>query len=69
MSFQKIKTDRHCVGGRQRSATTKHFADEIFTGYKIIVGHCSDSNRKKIMTVSGNTITAEVLGDLFKNLG
>ena len=61
MNFQKFKIDSYCVGGRHRSATTKLFGDKTGEGIKILIGYCSICNRKKSMTVSDNTILAEVL--------
>ena len=69
MSFNKIKSDSYCVGGRHRSATVKMFGDITSKGAKILIGYCSICTRKKSMTVSDNTIKAEGLGDFFKNLG
>ena len=69
MSFNKFKSDSHCVGGRHRSATVKIFGDITSKGSKVLIGYCSICNRKKSMTVSDNTIKAEGLGDFFKNLG
>ena len=69
MSFQKFKSDSYCVGGRHRSATVKIYGDITSKGSKILIGCCSVCNRKKSMTVSDNTIKAEGLGDIFKNLG
>ena len=36
---------------------------------KLLVGHCSVSNRKKSLMVSDNTLENENLGDFFDNLG
>ena len=74
MSFQKIKSDSYCVGGRHRSAT-KNIVGEITinkkTGkdVKLLVGNFVICDRKKAMIVSDNVIQAEGLGDFFKNLG
>ena len=74
MSFNKIKTDSYCVGGRHKSGT-KNIVGEITinkkTGkeVKLLVGRCGICNRKKTMIVSDNVIQAEGLGDFFKNLG
>ena len=73
MSFQKFKTNCHCVGQKHFSGT-KNIIGEITlnkkTGreIKLLVGHCSICNRKKSMIVSDNTILAERSGDFFKNL-
>ena len=69
MSFQKIKSDSYCVGGRHRSATVKIYGDITSKGSKVLIGYCSICNRKKNMTVSDNTIKAEELSSFFKNLG
>ena len=69
MSFQNSKSDFHCVGGRHRSATTKIYGDITSKNCKVLIGYCSICNRKKIMTVSDNTIQAGGLGSFFKNLG
>ena len=74
MSFQKIKTNSYCVGGKHRSVT-KNIVGEIkyikktSKEIKLLVGQCSISNRKKSMIVSDNVIQAEGLVDFFKNLG
>ena len=69
MSFQKFKSDSHCVGGTRRSATKKFYGDITFKGIKVLIVYCSVCKRTKSMTVSDNTILAEALGDFFKNLG
>ena len=74
MSFQKIKSDSYCVGGRHRSATKNIVGDITInkkTGkeVKLLVGKCAICNRKKTMIVSDNVIQAEGLGNFFKNLG
>ena len=38
-------------------------------GSKVLIGYCSFCNPKKSVTVSNNTIEAEVLGDFFKISG
>ena len=63
MCLQNYRTDKYCVGGRQRSATTKIYGDITSKGSKILIGYCSIYNRKKSMTVSDNTIQAEGLSD------
>ena len=74
MSFQKFKTNSHCVGQKHYSGT-KNIAGEITinkkTGreIKLLVGKCVICDRKKSMIVTDNTIQAECLGDFFKNLG
>ena len=68
MSFQKFKSDSHCVGGRHRSSTVKIYGDITSKGSKVLIGFCSIRN-KKSMTVSDNTIKTEGLSSFFKNLG
>ena len=69
MSFQKIKKDSYCVGGRHRSATVKIYGDITTKVSKVLIGYCSLCYRKKSMTVSDNTKKAEGLSSFFKNLG
>ena len=69
MSFRKFKSDSYCVGGRHKSSTVKVYSDITSKGSKVLIGYCSNSNRKKSMTVSDNTIKLEGLGSFFKNLG
>ena len=69
MSFNKFENDSYCVGGRDRSATTKIYGNITSKGNKVLIGYCSICNRKKSMTVSDNTIKSEGLGDFFRNLG
>ena len=68
MSFQNFKSDSYCVGGIHRSATLKVSGDITGKGSKVLFGYCSKGSRIKSMTVSGNTIKEEGLGDFFKNL-
>ena len=74
MSFQKFKTNSYCVGQKHYSGT-KNIVGEITLNKKtgreinLLVGQCSNCNRKKSMIVGDNTIQAESLGDFFKNIG
>ena len=73
MSFQKIKSDSYCVGGRHRSAKRNIVGDITInkkTGeeVKLLVGKCVICDRKKTMIVSDNVIQAEGLSDFFKSL-
>ena len=74
MSFQKLKMDSYCVGGRHRSAT-KIIVGDITnnkkTGkeVKLLVGKCVICDKRKSVIVSDNAIQAEGLGDFFKILG
>ena len=70
MSFEKFKTSSYCAGGRHHCSTTNFAGDISFkkeTGneIKLLTGNCSICNRKKLKTVSDNTIQAESLGDFF----
>ena len=70
MTFQKIKTNSSCVGGKHYSGT-KNISGEITlnekTGgeTKLLVGKCMVCGK----IVSNNTIQAEGLSDFFKKLG
>ena len=66
MSFNKIKNDSYCVGGRHRCATTKIYGNITSKGSKILIGYCLICIRKKSMTVSDSTIQAEFLGSFQK---
>ena len=74
MSFQKIKTNSYCVGGKHRYST-KNFAGEITFNkksgkeIKLLVRLCEVCNGKKSTIVSDNTFQAEGLGVFFKKLG
>ena len=74
MSIQKFKTNSYCVGQKHYSGT-KNIIGEITlskkTGreIKLLVGQCSNCNRKKSMIVSDNTIQAEGLSSFIKNSG
>ena len=74
MSFQKIKNDSFCVGGRHRYGT-KNIVGETTSNnktgkeIKLLVGNCVVCNKRKSMIVSDNVIQAEGLSDFFKNLG
>ena len=50
-----------------RSATTKIYDDITSKGSKRLVDYCSICNRKKIITVSDNTVQAEGLCSFFSN--
>ena len=69
MTFKKIETNSYCVGGRHIFATKNIYDSITSKGNKVLIGYCSICNRKKIMTVSDNTIKAEGPGDFFKKLG
>ena len=68
MSLQKFKTDSYCVGGRHGSATTIIYGNITSKLSKILKGSCSICNRKKVISLSDNTIQAEGLDSFFKNL-
>ena len=74
MSFQKLKKDSNCVGGRHRSGTKKIVGEitsnkETGKENKLLVGKCVVWKKRKSMIVSDNTIQAKGLGDFFKELG
>ena len=69
MSFKKYKSDKYCIGGRQRSGTKNIYGSIASKGSKVLIGFCSICKREKSMTVSDNTIKAEGLEDFSKNLG
>ena len=69
MSFQKFESDSYCVGGRHRSATIKIYGDITSKVSKVLIGYCSNCNRKKSMAVSDDTIKAQSLSKFCKNLG
>ena len=48
MSFNKIKSDSYCVGGRHRSTTAKICGDITSKGSKVIVGYCSVCYRENL---------------------
>ena len=60
MSFQKFESDKFCFGGRHRSSTVIIYGDITSKGSKVLIGYCSTCQRKQSMTVSGNTIQAEI---------
>ena len=66
MSVQIFKSDFYCVVGRHRCGTKNVYGD--IASSKVSIGYCSICNRKKIMTVSGNTIQPEGLSSFFKNV-
>ena len=69
MNFQKFETSSYCNGGRHRNFTLKTYGDITSKGSKVLIGFSSKCHRKKMMTVSDNTIKAQGLGEFFKNLG
>ena len=68
MSFQKIKSDSFCFGGRHRSATTKFYGDITSKVSKALIGYCSICNRKKSTGAGDNTLQAQGLGDFYKKI-
>ena len=68
MSIQKIKTKSQCVGCRTRSGTSNIFGDITSKCSEVLIGHCSICNGNNSVIFSDNTIVAEGLGDLSKNL-
>ena len=74
MTFQKLKNNSYCVGGRHHSSTSNITGDITTikkTGkeVKLLIGRCSICNRKKSMVVSDNTIKAEGLSMFFQEFG
>ena len=69
MSFEKIKRNLYCVGGRHCSATTNIYGDTTFKGIKVLIGYCLSFNRKESMVFSENTVLVDNLGDFVKSLG
>ena len=59
LNFQKFNSDSYCVDGEHRSARTIFYGDITTKGSKVMIGFCSNRNRKKSMTVSDNTIQSE----------
>ena len=59
VSFQKLKSDSLCVGGKYRLATKNTYGDITSKGNEVLIGYCSICNRKKSMAVCDNTIYAE----------
>ena len=66
MSFQKLKSDSFCVGGRNRSAASKNYDDITSKDSKLLIDFCSICNGKKSMTVSDSTIKADGLSNFSK---
>ena len=74
MSFNKLKNNSYCVGGKHYSATTNNRGDITVnkkTGMsaKLLRGTCSTCKRNKSLIVSDQTIKAEGLGDFFRSVG
>ena len=69
MSFQKFQSDSFCVGGKHRSSIKNIYGDITSKGSKVLIGFCSNCNRKKSMTVDDKTVQAEGFGSFLKNLG
>ena len=73
MSLQNFKTNSYCVGQKHYSGTKKINGKITFnkkTGkeLKLIVGQRVICKRKKSMNISDNTLQAEGLSVLFKNI-
>ena len=74
MSFSKFKNNSYCVGGKHYSTTINIRGDitqNKKTGMpvKLLRGTCSTCKRSKSLIVSDQTISAEGLGDFFKQIG
>ena len=68
-SFNKIKTNSYCVGGRHYSGTNNIIRVASAKVSKMLKGNCVNCKTKKLMTVSDATIEAEGLKDFFKSVG
>ena len=68
-SFNKIKTNTYCVGGRHYSGNNKIRGVVSAKGTKLLKGNCIKFKRNKSRTVSDATIEAEGLKDFFKSVG
>ena len=68
MSLGKLKSDRYCVGGRQKTATKNNYGEKTSKSSKVLFGFYFICKRKKSMTVFNITIPAERLSDFFENL-
>ena len=69
MSCEKFKIIPLCVGGRHQSATISFESDVAKTCEKFLISKCVHWIRKKLMTVSENTIAAECLRKFSKKSG
>ena len=67
MSFQRLKNNSYCVGGRHHSAISNIVGYKISNNRIILIVQCSNCNRKLSMTVSDKTTPAEGVGDFFKS--
>ena len=61
-TITKIESDSYCAEEGHRSATTKIYGNITSKDNQVLIGYCSICNRKKSMTVSDKTATAERLG-------
>ena len=68
MSYEKLKTNFYCVGGRYHSSTISFEGDLIKTRQILLICMCVQWNRKKSLILSDKTIAAKGLGAFFKNL-
>ena len=68
-SFNKFKTNSHCVGGRHYSGNNNIRGVISTKGTEILKANCINFKRNKSMTVSDATIQAEGLNDFFKSVG
>ena len=64
-----METGSYCVGGRHHSSTKIISGDLAHKCRKLLFGYCSICNKKKALTVSGNTNATKGLSDSFKKLG
>ena len=69
MSYQMIKTNFYCVGGRHHSITVLVEGYVTEKGKDNLICTCGQRDTKKSMIVTDNTLAAGGLGKLFKNTG
>ena len=73
MSFNKLKSNSYCVGGRHYSSTSNIYGDTTInkknTTIKLLRGTCTICKRSKSIIVSDKTIQAEGLGKFFTQVG
>ena len=58
-----------CVGVRHQSSTLSNEGERTETCRELLFGKWVQSNRRQSMTVSGNSVALEVLGNFHKSLG
>ena len=68
MSYQKLKINSNCVGGRHHSGTISIEGEITKTGQKLLLANCPQCKNKS-MVVGDNTIEVGGPGKCFKNIG